>query len=86
MACEQGKGVSDAGKSDSSGQDIGREADGRPGCVGVSNSSTAGGIGRSQSATTHEGNGGESVPLIDCSDPFWWGLVPCERVNDSKYD
>ena len=30
----------------------------------------------------HEGNGGESAPLIDCSDPFWWGMVPCEVLHE----
>ena len=66
FGCEVGD--TDAGQDAGQGQSQSNDSD-----VGnATQSSTSGDY------TQHEGNGGESWTLIDCSNPFWWDLVPCQ--------
>ena len=91
MACQaQGKsdtGASDTGDSQSAGATGGNASiDAGAGSSDVGNSAQSSKGGESSQHGVaqmdnggHEGNGGESVPLIDCSNPWADGLWPCRR-------
>ena len=70
MACEQGRSQNDsAGVADSS-QSSKSEPESQQATSSVA-----------QTDISHDGNGGESVPLIDCRNPVFYGLVPCRITS-----
>ena len=97
MACQaQGKsdtGASDTGDSQSAGATGGNAStDAGAGSSDVGNSShssISGDVSQQGVAQMdnggHEGNGGESWPLIDfdsvCDNPYWHGFIGCQEID-----